>query len=109
MLDEAHQYRGSRGIEMGMLLRRLKQRLKEGGRTEPFHSIATSATLIGGEQDKAAVARFAADLFGEAFCEEDVILGETDPIPELGLAKLDRVDYQLLRDTSTTKEQIQVH
>ena len=99
VLDEAHQYRGSRGIEMGMLLRRLKQRLKEGGRTEPFHSIATSATLIGGEQDKAAVARFAADLFGEAFCEEDVILGETEPIPEPGLAKLDRVDYQLLGDT----------
>jgi len=27
VLDEAHQYRGSRGIEMAMLLRRLKQRL----------------------------------------------------------------------------------
>lgn len=99
VLDEAHQYRGSRGIEMGMLLRRLKQRLKEGGRTEPFRCIATSATLMRREQDKAAVARFAADLFGEAFCEEDVILGETEPIPEPGLAKLDRGDYQLLGDT----------
>ena len=98
VLDEAHQYRGSRGIEMGMLLRRLKQRLKEGGRTEPFHSIATSATLIGESRIKPRC-QFAADLFGEAFCEEDVILGETEPIPELGLAKLDRVDYQLLGDT----------
>jgi len=26
VLDEAHQYRGSHGIEMAMLLRRLKQR-----------------------------------------------------------------------------------
>src|SRR4030043_2428337 len=62
-LDEAHQYRGSRGIEMAMLLRRLKQRLREGGRSEPFRCIATSATLVGGEGDKAAVGKFASDLF----------------------------------------------
>ncbi len=98
VLDEAHQYRGSRGIEMGMLLRRLKQRLKEGGRTEPFRCIATSATLMGGEQDKAAVAKFATDLFYEVFREEDVILGETEPVPELGSEKLDRKEYQLLQD-----------
>src|SRR6266446_1817994 len=41
VVDEAHQYRGSQGIEMGMLLRRLKQRVREGGRTEPFRCIAT--------------------------------------------------------------------
>ena len=34
VLDEAHQYRGANGIEMGMLLRRLKQRIREGGRGE---------------------------------------------------------------------------
>lgn len=101
VLDEAHQYRGSRGIEMGMLLRRLKQRLKEGGRREPFRCIATSATLMGGERDKIAVARFAEDLFGETFYEQDVILGETEPIPELGSAKLERADYQLLYNKGT--------
>ncbi len=31
VLDEAHQYRGARGMEMAMLLRRLKQRLRDGG------------------------------------------------------------------------------
>jgi len=36
VLDEAHQYRGSRGIEMAMLLRRLKRRLREGGCDGPF-------------------------------------------------------------------------
>ncbi|WP_174582553.1 DEAD/DEAH box helicase [Candidatus Methylacidithermus pantelleriae] len=97
VLDEAHQYRGSRGIEMAMLLRRLKQRLREGGRTEPFRCIATSATLMGGEQDKAAVAQFASDLFGEPFHEEDVILGEPEPIPEPGTARLDREDYRVLK------------
>jgi ATP-dependent helicase YprA (DUF1998 family) len=29
VLDEAHQYRGSRGIEMAMLIARLKQRLSQ--------------------------------------------------------------------------------
>ncbi|MEM3402607.1 MAG: DEAD/DEAH box helicase, partial [Candidatus Hadarchaeales archaeon] len=98
VIDEAHQYRGSRGIEMAMLLRRLKQRLREGGRSEPFRCIATSATLVGGEGDKGVVARFASDLFGEEFREEDVILGETINVPEPGSDGLLRTDYQLLRE-----------
>ncbi|MDI6848758.1 MAG: DEAD/DEAH box helicase [Candidatus Saccharicenans sp.] len=97
VLDEAHQYRGSRGIEMAMLLRRLKQRLREGGRSEPFRCIATSATLVGEEGDKAAVAQFASDLFGEEFHEEDVILGETISIPEPGPKKLFLADYRELK------------
>lgn len=99
VLDEAHQYRGSRGIEMAMLLRRLKQRLREGGRSEPFRCIATSATLVGGEGDKAHVARFAADLFGEDFREEDVILGNLVPTPEPKSRRLARTDYQQLKET----------
>ncbi len=98
VLDEAHQYRGSRGVEMAMLLRRLKQRLREGGRSEAFRCIATSATLVGGESDKAAVARFASDLFGEEFRTEDVILGETIPVPEPGPRELSREDYRSLKD-----------
>lgn len=97
VLDEAHQYRGSQGMEMAMLLRRLKQRLREGGRTEPFRCIATSATLMGGERDIAAVAQFAADLFGEYFSQEDVILGETEPLPQPTTTRLDRKDYSALQ------------
>jgi len=96
VLDEAHQYRGSRGIEMAMLLRRLKRRLREGGRSEPFRCIATSATLVGGEEGRAAVAKFAFDLFGEEFHEEDVILGATEPIPEPGSKSLSPDEYQKL-------------
>lgn len=93
VLDEAHQYRGAKGIEMAMLLRRLKQRLREGGREGPFRCIATSATLVGGDRDKHAVAEFAAQLFGEHFYPEDVILGEPEPIPEPGSARFSRDDY----------------
>jgi len=96
VLDEAHQYRGSRGIEMAMLLRRLKTRLREGGRSGPFCCIATSATLVGEEEDKAAVAKFAFELFDETFKEDTVILGKIESIPELGDIKLSPDDYQNL-------------
>ena len=53
ILDEAHQYRGTKGMEMAMLIRRLKQRIREGGREErPFRCIATSATITSDESQK---------------------------------------------------------
>jgi len=96
VVDEAHQYRGSQGIEMGMLLRRLKERLRDGGRTEPFRCIATSATLVSGEGEKPAVAKFAANLFGEPFEEQAVIFGKTEDVKGLGSSKLYPDDYALL-------------
>ncbi len=97
VIDEAHQYRGTKGIEMGMLIRRLKRRLIEGGRTGPFRCIATSATIAGGESDRSLVAKFATDLFGENFLKEDMILGETEPIPDLGRIDFSPVEYQSLQ------------
>ena len=80
VLDEAHQYRGAKGIEMSMLLRRLKRRLRESAspRIGGFTCIATSATVSSGESDKDrhAVAEFAKNLFGEPFVSKDVIFGE---------------------------------
>ena len=78
VLDEAHQYRGARGMEMGMLVRRLKQRLRDGGRKQPFRCIATSATLSSGEgeDDKKTVADFAKELFGEPFSTPGIVFGE---------------------------------
>lgn len=96
VLDEAHQYRGSHGIEMAMLLRRLKQRLREGGRSGPFQCIATSATLMGREDDRAATARFASVLFGEHFDEKDIILGDTEAVQVKGSEKLSIDDYLVL-------------
>ena len=79
VLDEAHQYRGARGMEMGMLIRRLKQRLRDGERRKPFRCIATSATISSeeGEQDKQEIAEFAQQIFGEPFSVPDVIFGES--------------------------------
>lgn len=66
VLDEAHTYDGAAGIEMAMLLRRVKDRVvrSESGR---LRCIATSATLGRGRDDFPAVARFARELFGEPF------------------------------------------
>lgn len=96
ILDEAHQYRGSRGIEMSMLLRRLKRRLREGGCTATFRCIATSATLASGQEDAAAVARFGSDLFGEPFHADRVIFGETEALPATTGPQLGISDYEFL-------------
>ena len=65
-LDEAHIYNGAIGIEIAMLLRRLKDRVV---RSEPgrLQMIATSATLGRGEQDFPEVVAFTSHLFGERF------------------------------------------
>lgn len=96
VLDEAHQYRGAKGMEMGMLIRRLKQRLREGGRSLPFRCIATSATLAEGEKDIPAVATFATDLFGEKFNDDDVLLGKTVPLSDDGKYELAMDDYEAI-------------
>ena len=70
VLDEAHTYNGAVGIEMAMLLRRLKDRVVS-NRASHLQCIATSATLGRGRQDFSAVARFASQLFGEHFEWED--------------------------------------
>lgn len=82
ILDEAHIYSGATGIEMAMLIRRLKDRVcrdMEGG----LQCIATSATLVKEEEDFGKVADFATNLFGEKFewnpqdnNRQDIIKGE---------------------------------
>lgn len=83
VLDEVHTYGGSKGMEIAMLLRRLKDRIinSERGRINCF---ATSATLGGGEEDFPEVADFAENLFNEKFSwhfdaeeEQDIIRAET--------------------------------
>jgi len=66
VLDEAHIYNGAIGIEIAMLLRRLKDRVVN---SEPgkLQMIATSATLGCGPKDFPAVVEFASHLFGENF------------------------------------------
>ena len=85
VLDEAHQYKGAKGMEMGMLIRRLKQRLREGGRADSFRCIATSATMTSttDSEDQAIVADFAAELFGERFSPDGVIFGKQQTVAQV--------------------------
>jgi len=76
VLDEAHVYNGAAGIEIAMLIRRLKDRVCE-GREGVLQCIATSATLGKGEEDRSKVAKFALELFGEKkFEDEDIVVGK---------------------------------
>jgi len=83
VVDEAHVYDGASGIEVAMLLRRLKDRIvqSESGR---LTCIATSATLGEGRKDFPKAAEFAQQLFGEPFTAEDVFEAERKSVSELG-------------------------
>lgn len=76
VIDEAHTYKGANGTEIAYLLRRVKERIRH-NMDKPFRCIATSATL-GSEEGKAGLARFAENLFGEPFAEQDVITTERE-------------------------------
>jgi superfamily II DNA/RNA helicase len=89
VFDEAHTYAGAKGIEMAMLVRRLKDRVADGEK-EKLQCIATSATLGKGEEDFPRVAEFAEQLFGERFewdkddgSRRDVIKASRKPMGEL--------------------------
>jgi len=69
VLDEAHIYRGATGIEMSLLLRRLKARISDP--SEVLH-ILTSATL-GGKEANADIVTFASRLCDAEFLENDII------------------------------------
>jgi ATP-dependent helicase YprA (DUF1998 family) len=70
VLDEAHTYKGAKGIEMAMLLRRLKDRISFSG-SEELRCIATSATLGKGKEEFGKITEFASQLFGEKFEWDD--------------------------------------
>lgn len=68
VLDEAHVYNGSTGIEVSMLLRRLKAKLTDA----KIQYILTSATL-GGENDNKEVAQFAKNLCDSQFDKSNIV------------------------------------
>ena len=89
VVDEAHTFTGAKGIEMAMLLRRLKDRVV-GAQSGRLCCIATSATLGSDENDFPAVAKFAGQLFSEQFewvhedtSRQDVIKATRKPMTAL--------------------------
>lgn len=65
-LDEVHVYSGSSGTEVGMLLRRVKDRIF-GGAGGDLSCFGTSATMGRGEADYPKLVDFGKRLFGESF------------------------------------------
>ncbi len=73
VLDEAHIYRGTTGMETALLLRRLKARISDPSKV--LH-ILTSATLGGKEADEEIV-RFGETLCSASFSAEDIIRSQS--------------------------------
>lgn len=89
-LDEAHIYDGAIGIELAMLVRRLKQRIGQNS-AKRLRCIATSATLGSGESDYPKAVNYASQLFGEPFIwnkddpdQQDIVAASRVPIAQLG-------------------------
>lgn len=83
VVDEAHVYNGANGIEVAMLLRRLKDRIVQ-NEPERLTCIATSATLGEGQKDFPQAAEFARNLFDEPFSPKDVFAAERKDVSALG-------------------------
>lgn len=90
VLDEAHTYDGAKANEIGMLMRRLEQRIV-GDKLGRLQGVATSATIGGGESDFPEVVKFAEGLFNLPFewvegdaGRQDVVKAYRLPISSLG-------------------------
>lgn len=94
ILDEAHVYNGSSGIEVGMLLRRLKAMLQN----DKIQYILTSATL-GSEDSDAEVAAFGSNLCNSTFSKDNIIRATRyKPRPSKELKRLPTAFYKKLAD-----------
>src|SRR5262249_1822100 len=74
VLDEAHTYGGSQGIEISYLMRRLRQYLAKPPATVQF--VLTSATIGAGPDANEKTLSFANDLTGAVFGAQDLLKGE---------------------------------
>ena len=88
VLDEAHVYSGTTGIEVSMLLRRLKSTLQN----HNINYILTSATL-GDEKSNNEVAKFASNLCDSEFKDEDVIRASRIDLPLASTEKELPIDF----------------
>lgn len=73
VLDEAHSYSGAQGIEIALLMRRLREYLLKEGKVQ---FVLTSATLGDDADARRDVARFGMDMSGVPFEENNVLQGE---------------------------------
>jgi hypothetical protein len=81
VVDEAHSYRGAKGSEVALLLRRVRDRVK-GPENKSIQYVATSATL-GDDKDETLqkVQAFCTDFFDAPFTERDIVQAVTSHVP----------------------------
>jgi len=82
VIDEAHTYTGAKGIEMSMLISRLKSTI--GLRKGDLTCIMTSASLGNGIEDYPQVAEFGSKLFSEEFISSDVVGASKETLKKVG-------------------------
>jgi ATP-dependent helicase YprA (DUF1998 family) len=78
VVDELHAYGGAKGIDVALLIRRLKRRLKDSNSNYNLICIGTSATISKAPTDqerKKDISDFSSELFGEKLLPKDVFEG----------------------------------
>ncbi|MDD7622769.1 MAG: DEAD/DEAH box helicase [Bacilli bacterium] len=105
VLDESHVYRGATGIEMSMLLRKLRARL--GKAEEGVQYILTSATLGEEGESEPDIANFAYQLTNEPFDEKDIIFGERMD-PDLDEKIQNKVPIEVWGELAENEEDINI-
>ncbi|MEU3014977.1 DEAD/DEAH box helicase [Nocardia asteroides] len=93
-LDEAHVYDGAQGSEVGLLLRRLRDRV---GADRPLQCIATSASLSGSTDDRQGIeaTAFAQKLFDAPFEFVDGDPGRQDLVTATRMPRRPEPTWQL--------------
>lgn len=105
VLDEVHVYDGAQGAEVAMLLRRLRDRVKQSRQGE-IQFVGTSATLGSGEESYASLADYAHRLFDEVLdyvdddpANQDIISPQFESASEfIASWTLDPTHIEALRD-----------
>lgn len=80
VLDELHTYDGAQGTDVANLIRRLKLKLNLPKGT--LCPVGTSATIGNGPDSKKRLCKYASDVFGEEFHEDNVIEEHRIPVAE---------------------------
>lgn len=101
VLDEAHTYNGSLGIELSLLLRRLT-----GLAPKRPQFILTSATLGQQGKSEADIIKFATSLTSAEYEIGDIIFSKRIPLQETASYRVEGSDYQIIKDNIESVDEV---
>lgn len=102
VLDEAHTYKGSLGIELSLLLRRLT-----GLAPKRPQFILTSATLGQQGKSEADIINFATSLTSAKYEINDIIFSKRIPLQTAAAYRVEGGDYQIIKDNMESLDEVQ--